>query len=98
DLQRAEMFNSALQGDLMAHQGWPVGLPPAGAGAPSAPVTARSNMVKEVQLGRGTGGLDQDGLPGDEALLIVLVPKDVDGSAIKAPGNLVVQGGGGAPQ
>src|ERR1700691_2360910 len=32
--------------------------------------------VKEIALGRGTGGLDEDGAPGDEGLMVVVVPKD----------------------
>jgi hypothetical protein len=46
--------------------------------------------VKEIALGRGTGGVDEDGAPGDEALMVVIVPKDEDGSAIKAPGRALV--------
>jgi hypothetical protein len=52
--------------------------------------SASSPLVKDIQLGRGTGGLDEDRIPGDEALQIVLVPRDVDGSPIKAPGSLRV--------
>ncbi len=41
--------------------------------------------VKEISIGRGTGGVDDDGLPGDEGLMVVVVPKDEDGSAVKVP-------------
>jgi hypothetical protein len=46
--------------------------------------------IREVVLGRQTGGYDDDNLPGDEALQVVLEPRDPDGQAIKAPGHLRV--------
>lgn len=46
--------------------------------------------VKEIAIGRGTGGLDEDGAPGDEGLLVVIVPKDEDGSAVKVPARALV--------
>ena len=30
--------------------------------------------VRDISLGRGTGGFDEDGLSGDEALMVVIVP------------------------
>src|SRR5262245_20780574 len=57
--------------------------------APPAPAIAPS-WVKEVVLGRGTGGVDEDGWPGDEALMVVVVPRDLDGCALKADGSLTV--------
>ncbi len=41
--------------------------------------------VKEIVLARGTGGVDEDGVPGDEGLMVVVVPKDEDGAAVKVP-------------
>lgn len=41
--------------------------------------------VKEIALARGTGGLDEDGITGDEGLMVVVVPKDEDAAAIKVP-------------
>lgn len=38
-----------------------------------------------------TGGLDQDGLPGDDALAMLLVPHDSDGELIKIPGSLEIE-------
>jgi hypothetical protein len=52
--------------------------------------TSPLSQVKDIQLGRGTGGIDEDNIPGDEGLQIVLVPHDGDGSAIKAAGSLRV--------
>ncbi len=46
--------------------------------------------VKEIAIGRGTGGIDEDGAPGDEGLLVVVVPKDEDGSAVKVPARALV--------
>src|SRR5262245_8147624 len=46
--------------------------------------------VKRIVLGRGTGGQDDDGLPGDEALRVLLEPRDEADHTIKAPGTLQV--------
>jgi hypothetical protein len=46
--------------------------------------------LKEVILGSGTGGADNDSQPGDESLQVVLVPRDEDNSAVKVPANVVV--------
>jgi outer membrane murein-binding lipoprotein Lpp len=35
-----------------------------------------------------TGGMDRDGVPGDEILSAVVVPTDSDGNLVKVPGNL----------
>jgi hypothetical protein len=76
-----------------APAGPPVGIPPPrvseSGSAPAAPAIAPS-WVKEVSLARGTGGVDDDSWPGDEALMVVLVPRDHDGSALKADGSLAV--------
>jgi len=56
----------------------------------SLPGNVPTLPLKEIALGSGTGGVDGDGQPGDEALQIVLVPKDDDGSAVKVPGRVVV--------
>jgi hypothetical protein len=46
--------------------------------------------MKEIVLGRGTGGVDEDGIPGDEGLMVVVVPRDEDGAAVKVPGGLQI--------
>jgi hypothetical protein len=51
---------------------------------------AQTFGLKRIALGRGTGGVDNDGLPGDEALQIFLEPRDSDDHVIKAPGTLYV--------
>jgi hypothetical protein len=50
-----------------------------------------SGTVREVVLGRGTGGIDENECPNDGGLQVVAVPHDADGSAIKAPGTLHVE-------
>jgi hypothetical protein len=47
-------------------------------------------LIRELALGTGTGGRDDDGHPGDETLQVVIVPKDDDGTAVKVPGRATV--------
>ncbi len=68
---------------LRAYEAQPRPAPGPQAGGPFLP-------VKEIALGRGTGGLDENNAPGDEGLMVVIVPKDEDGSAVKVPGRAVV--------
>lgn len=94
---RAELTRlRVLQGDYGYTPGpMPVGGPVCLPGSPayhsglggSAPPV----YVQDISLGTGTGGVDDDGLPGDESLQIVLVPKDEDGSAVKVPGRLEIE-------
>lgn len=56
---------------------------PAGGGGPFYP-------IKQIDIARGTGGIDEDGAPGDEGLMVVIVPRDEDGSAIKVPARALV--------
>lgn len=46
--------------------------------------------LREIALSNGTGGIDRDGQPGDDALQVVLTPLDEDQSAVKVPGQVVV--------
>lgn len=46
--------------------------------------------LRDVTLGNGTGGVDDDGRPGDESLMVVVVPRDDDGTAVKVPARLTV--------
>ena len=88
---RAELQQLRLLTDVYQRQGptygQPLPCPPGGvihqSGSP--PYTLR-----DFQLGSGTGGRDDDGLPGDEGLQVVLVPKDEEGTAIKIPGRATV--------
>jgi hypothetical protein len=79
---RSQLRNSKNLND--AYQRTPRGMAATGDdGAPFLP-------IKELTLGSGTGGADNDNQPGDEALQVVLVPKDEDGSAVKVPANVLI--------
>ena len=66
--------------------------------APSCPPTgvtphfanSPGPALRDVLLGNGTGGRDDDNIPGDEGLMVVIVPKDDDGTAVKASGHATV--------
>jgi hypothetical protein len=55
-----------------------------------APTTPVYIPVKDITLARGTGSLDEDGVPGSEGLMVVVVPRDEDGSPVKVPARLQV--------
>jgi hypothetical protein len=57
---------------------------------PTGMTTTATPLVSTMTLGTGTGGRDDDGRPGDETLQVVIVPKDLDGTAIKVPGKATV--------
>jgi hypothetical protein len=81
ELSRTELFNEALQHELHDVR--------TTAGPPITPEAAsQTYTLKEIVLGRLTGGRDDDGKPGDEALEVFVEPRDPDGQAIKAPGAL----------
>ncbi|HEY3789910.1 MAG TPA: hypothetical protein VGL71_13710 [Urbifossiella sp.] len=46
--------------------------------------------LREITLARGTGGVDDDAIPGDEYLMVVIVPTDEDRSAVKAAGRVSI--------
>lgn len=54
-------------------------------------LASQTYTLQRITLGRQTGGYDNDGVPGDEALQVVLLPLDPDGQAIKAPGSVDVK-------
>jgi hypothetical protein len=84
DLLRSESFNEALQRELHAvHSNSAAKITPE--------LGSQIYTLKEIVLGRQTGGYDDDDCPGDEALQVVLEPHDTDGHAIKAPGMLHVE-------
>jgi hypothetical protein len=63
----------------------------ANAHGPRVPETTPAYVpVKEIVLGRGTGGVDDDGVPGDEGFMVVVVPQDEDGSAVKVPARVQI--------
>src|SRR5438309_5871388 len=83
DLNQSEAYNQALQSELHDVR----------SSSSSKLTPERASQIytiREVVLGRQTGGYDDDNIPGDEALQVVLEPRDPDGQAIKAPGHLRV--------
>src|SRR6516225_839710 len=84
ELLRSECQNVALARELSTlRQSGPASLSPEQA--------SQTYSLKQVVLGRGTGGYDSDDCPGDEALQVVLEPRDGDGHTVKAPGSLHVE-------
>jgi hypothetical protein len=83
ELDRSEAYNAAMERELHGlRQGGPL--------CPSPEAASLTYTVKEVVLGRQTGGYNDDNCVGDQAVQIVLEPRDPDGHAIKAPGRLHV--------
>jgi hypothetical protein len=84
ELGRAACTNEALARELQAIRQ-----------STSAQITpelaSQTYTLKQITLGRGTGGYDDDHCPGDEGLQVVLEPKDCDGHTIKAPGALHIE-------
>ena len=60
------------------------------AGRPRQDGPTPTYPLREVTVGSGTGGVDEDGRPGDESLMAVIVPRDGDGSAVKVPAKATV--------
>jgi hypothetical protein len=83
ELYNTLAYNEALQHEVCALRG-----------SPFAPVTPESASqtytLQKITLGRQTGGYNNDDCPGDEALQVVIEPKDPDGHTIKAPGTVEV--------
>jgi hypothetical protein len=84
DVTRLQCQNEALVRELQGmHQESSAKITPE--------LASQTYTLKQISLGRGTGGLDEDNCPGDEALMVVLEPRDCDGHTIKAPGQLHVE-------
>lgn len=79
ELAHLEYQNTALQREMGAlrRQG-PLAVPPE--------LAAQIFPMKRIALGRTTGGLDNDNQYGDEALQVVIEPRDLSDHIIKAPG------------
>jgi hypothetical protein len=83
-LDRSEFHNHSLLRELCALRGMPG---PAGVvEVPSEPWPVRS-----IALGRQTGGRAGDTCPADDALQVLVEPRDAECQAIKAPGTLLVE-------
>jgi hypothetical protein len=85
--------NQALQAELSALRGSPPRFTPDDPGTPVMPPApaAAPAPIRSITLGRQTGGVDEDGKPGDEALRVQVEPRDADGHTVKVSGNLIVR-------
>jgi hypothetical protein len=83
ELERTEAYNQYLQRELRNVQ----------QATPGIPVTegVSASRVNSLLLGRQTGGVDDDNLPGDEALQVVLEPRDGDNHTLKVNGVAQIQ-------
>jgi hypothetical protein len=46
--------------------------------------------VQSLEIGRHSGGIDTDGKPGHDAIVVFLKPKDADGTTLKAAGSVKI--------
>jgi len=93
EILEARSENQQLRGLVEIYQRQ--GVPCANPGfAPSGTVPHSSQSpgpaLRDVTLGTGTGGRDDDNIPGDEGLMVVIVPKDDDGTTVKAMAHATV--------
>jgi len=79
DLERTRLMNQALEQEFV-RRGTPVG-----SGTNPSVIGP-----KDIKIGNGTGGINDDRLPGDEALMVVVVPRDEDGNPVRAIGSLAI--------
>jgi hypothetical protein len=84
ELERADAYNQLMQRELHALRG-----EPGPDGHVERPVEAYP--VRALVLGRQTGGRPSDAGAGDDALQVMVEPRDPEGQAIKAPGALRVE-------
>jgi hypothetical protein len=59
-------------------------------GALTPEQAAQISGLRRIVLGRLTGGYDNDGLPGDEALQVVIEPRDISDQSVQALGQAEV--------
>lgn len=91
ELYRLEALNHALdQGFSDGRPLVPPGVVPPLVPGPLGTEPVPVGGVADLQIGRPTGGLDEDQIPGDEAVLVVLTPRDADQHAVKAIGTAQV--------
>jgi len=83
ELERTGAYNQYLQRELRnIQQAYPSSAPPEA-------LTAA--QVRSLALGRQTSGIDDDNIPGDEALQVVLEPRDGDNHTVKVAGTATIQ-------
>ncbi len=85
---RADLTAAERSADLLRDQ-----LTGGGAVVAEMPEQARLlGRVQQLTVSKLlTGGLDRDGVPGDELLAVVLAPADADGQPLKAPGSIALE-------
>src|SRR5690606_4782088 len=79
ELGRTAAYTQALEYELRCQRGL---------GPHESPLT--TSPVRNLMLGRGTGGHDQ-GTGYDDGLQVQLVPRDADGHAVKVPGSAYIE-------
>ncbi len=77
ELSRSETRTHALERELAS-------LREGGALTPEQ--AAQASGLRRIVLGRLTGGYDNDGLPGDEALQVIIEPRDISDHSVQALG------------
>ena len=83
ELERTRLINEALEREFMNRKA-------AELGQPQRTNSSAILAPKDITLAAGTGGIDEDRMPGDEALMVVVVPRDEDGHPVRAVGVLTV--------
>jgi hypothetical protein len=83
ELGRCQAYNHALQAELHVVRG------EAPVADPEHPVAVYP--VRSLALGRQTGGREGENCGGDDALQVVLEPRDAENQAIKVPGAVHVE-------
>lgn len=79
EFSRSQAYNVALEREVVSLR----------TGQPMLPEQAAPLFgLQRITLGRATGGYDHDGIPGDEALAVLLEPRDSENHIVKAPGAL----------
>lgn len=81
ELYHTEAYNQALRREVGALRVGPAGSPE---------LAAQTYTLTTLSLGRQTGGYNTGDSAGDDALQVVLEPKDADGHTIKAPGTVEI--------
>jgi len=84
ELYRSKTYNKAMEMELHATRGE---VPP---GTPYDPLN-KVYPLKNITLGRQTGGVDLDGQTGEEALQVIIEPKDAESHVVKVPGSVLIQ-------
>jgi hypothetical protein len=78
EVNRLQAFNQGLVQELEAVRHGALKLTPE--------LASQTYTLRNITLGGSTGGYDDDNCPGDEALRVVIQPRDCDNHIIKAPG------------